>query len=267
MEFTTDIFKLNPPTSKTYNLIGTVLPNNIDYFYRAKQKELLDQYQGARIFLSETETTDWTHYFQMNNNDTDEIFKLILKGYLYETALYYYNVIIDLSWSLCYSSLEFACTQNGKRVSTSVMSPIDKAYDLLRSVEKNVMGPTAPENPFSYLKKLNYEYSNVIDYIIDFWEKFMDSDVRKKYNYCKHRGKPLYTELSAYDNTRFFGFYVQNKDGDTTQLVSDISDVQYKMSLNDSIEELRRFDDEMLYPYIKGLFPQIEKLINLSPMV
>lgn len=267
MNFNTDIFNLKPPISKSFTGVGSKFPNNIDYFYRAKQIELLQQYNGARIFLRETETTDWSHYFSIDNNDTDEETKIMYKGYLYETALYFYNVVIDVSWTLCYSSLEFACTQNGNRVNTATMSPIDEAYDLLRSVEKNATNPTAKENPFAYLRTLDAEYKDVIDYIILFWEKIKDTELRKKYNYCKHRGKPLYKEQCQFNSTRFFDGYLQHSNGEMIQLVSDVSDVQYKISLEESIEELRMFDDEELFPYIEGLFPLLEKLINLSPMV
>ena len=51
MEFTTDIFSLDTPSSVPFKLVGTRLPNNHDLFFRSKQKELVEQYSAARIFF------------------------------------------------------------------------------------------------------------------------------------------------------------------------------------------------------------------------
>ena len=110
MDFTTDIFSLDKPSSVTFNLVGTRLPNNHDLFFCTKQRELAEQYSGARIFLRETETDDWKHWFNPVEDDvTDKAFKLIFRSHFYETALFYYNAIVDMSWTLCYSLPERAC--------------------------------------------------------------------------------------------------------------------------------------------------------------
>lgn len=44
VEFKTDINELRPPNQIKHNLVGAKLPNNNDIYYRAKQKELIDQY-------------------------------------------------------------------------------------------------------------------------------------------------------------------------------------------------------------------------------
>ena len=67
MEFTTDIFSLDKPSSVTFNLVGTRLPNNHDLYFRSKQKELVEQYSAARIFLRETD--DWEHWFNLVEDD------------------------------------------------------------------------------------------------------------------------------------------------------------------------------------------------------
>ena len=48
---------------------------------------------------------------------------------------------------------------------------------------------------------------------------------------------------------------------------SDIRDVQATINLIDAIEELRRFDNEKLFPYIESLFTQLEALIKPSPLI
>ena len=44
-------------------------------------------------------------------------------------------------------------------------------------------------------------------------------------------------------------------------------DVQATINLIDAIEELRRFDNEKLFPYIESLFTQLEALIKPSPLI
>lgn len=103
MDFSTDIFSLDKPSSVTSNLVGTRPPNNHDLFFRSKQKEIVEQYSAARIFLRETETDDWEHWFNPVKDDVaNKAFKLIFRSYFYETALFYYNAIVDMSWTLCY---------------------------------------------------------------------------------------------------------------------------------------------------------------------
>lgn len=40
-----------------------------------------------------------------------------------------------------------------------------------------------------------------------------------------------------------------------------------KSNLIDAIEELRRFDNEKLFPYIESLFTQLETLVKPSPLI
>lgn len=269
MDFSTDIFSLDKPSSVTFNLVGTRLPNNHDLFFRSKQKEIVEQYSAARIFLRETETDDWKHWFNPVEDDvTDKAFKLIFRSHFYETALFYYNAIVDMSWTLCYVSAEFACSQQGKRVDLSGIRPIDEAATLLRSTERNVTSPTAENNPFEYLKMMCPEFIPAFDQIIDFWNDFSDSEIRKRYNFCKHKGRPAYQEIEELSSGRVMGFYVQNKDtGEKIQMASDISDVRYSFSLEDAIVQLVDFDDNKLFPYIRKLIDTLEDILKPSPMI
>lgn len=269
VEFKTDINELRPPNHVKFNLVGTKLPNNNDIFYRAKQKELIEQYSGARLFLYETETEDWAHWYKKPDNETvNEAFKIIYSAYFYEAALFFYNAIVDLSWTLTYVAAEFSCAQKGSRVDISGMKPIDEAATLLRAVEKSVTSPTAEDNPFGYLKSMCPEFSDAIDKIIGFWNQFGPTDIRKKYNFCKHKGKPGYTELLALDNTKLMGVYFKDKESENmVEIASDTKDVKYKFSLEEGIEELRRFDDEVLFPYIRDLMNELERILQPSPMM
>lgn len=69
--------------------------------------------------------------------------------------------------------------------------------ELLRSAEKNVTAPTAEENPFAYLRIMCPEFEPVIDQIVAFWTNFGSSDIRINYNFCKHKGRPAYSEIEA----------------------------------------------------------------------
>ena len=55
--------------------------------------------------------------------------------------------------------------------------------------------------------------------------------------------------------------------GEVAQIASDIRDVQYQISLEKSIAELRAFDDTVLYSYIKTLLDTIECILAPSPMI
>ena len=50
-------------------------------------------------------------------------------------------------------------------------------------------------------------------------------------------------------------------------MVSDTQDVKYKISLLESLKELHKFDEEKLFPYLKRLFEELERLVDPSPMV
>ena len=267
MDFKTDIFSLDVP-NKTGNLIGARPPSSLDIFFRSKHKELHEQYITARIFMHETENEngDWDHWFKRKGDARlQEMMQIKLKSTFYESALIFYNIVVDLSWTLSYVCCEFACSVDGERVPIDGMKPIEESYRVLRSAERNVTSPIAEENPFIYLKKSAPDYARVVDYIVDFWNEFSVSPIRQVYNYLKHKGKPVYKEFLTFNEPRFFGFYFQTSNGEVKQLSSDIRDVQMELSLSDGIKCLRDFDDELLFPYIKNLLEIIEDVIKPSP--
>lgn len=268
MEFKNDIFTLDKPSNVKFELVGAELPNGNDIFFRSKQRELVEQYCAARIFMYETETDDWNHWFNpTDNKKAEEAFRLTYRSHFYETALFFYNAVVDISWVLCYVAAEFACSKRGVRVKISGINSIEDASGLLRSAERNVASPTAEENPFEYLKKVCPEFIPALDQIVDFWNSFSSTDVRKRYNFCKHKGRPAYSEIESLRPGRFMKIYVKNKSsGEVTQIASDIRDVKYEFSLEEAIRELIEFDDNVLFPYLKKLIETIEGILNPSPM-
>lgn len=265
MDFKTDIFSLGKSKKITFNLGGAKLPSTNDLYFRAKQEELVEQYFAARIFMNETDTDDWNHWFNYTNNTMP---RLIYRSHFYETALFYYNAVVDISWVLCYVAVEFACSNKGKRVNVSGMKSIEESAELLRSAERNVTSPTAEENPFEYLKMMCPEFVPAIDQIIDFWKFFSSTNVRNRYNFCKHRGRPAYSEIESLVPNRLMRIYVKNKSSEEfTEIASGIGDVRNEFSLEEAICELKKFDEENLFPYLKKLIETIERILEPSPMI
>ena len=103
MEFKNNHLSLRQPLEKTFSLIGLKLPTNKDVYFRAKQKELVDQYSAARIFLKETDCKNWEHWTgPMEEGIAKEGIQNMYKSFLYEAALVYYNILVDLSWTINY---------------------------------------------------------------------------------------------------------------------------------------------------------------------
>ena len=268
MEFYTDILSLRGPSKLTFSFPLSKLPNSNDVYFRAKQKELVEQYDAARIFMHETETDDWNHWFEpVEDSTTTEALRLIFRSHFYETALFYYNAVIDISWTMCYVAIEYACSNKGARVSINGMKSIEEAAELLRKAEGNVTSPTAENNPFSYLKLMCPEFEPVIEQIISFWNSFSSSDIRKRYNYCKHKGRPSYEEIERLRSGCGIRFYRKKTDGQITQIPTDSQDIQYSFSLEAAIIELRDFDDQILFPYVQKLIRSIENILQPSPIV
>lgn len=279
MEYNNDCFKtdiynsiINPPTSSSFSLIGAKLPTNQDIYFISKWHEICDRYFTARLFIYEAlkdEWTDWQHWFNLSGNEkTDTCAKLSLISNMYETALINYNILVDLSWTITYVSSEYVLYKfdgSGNIINseeTYGMLPIEQAYKALRSTENIVTTPTAPNNPFKYLKEQRPEFAKAIDLIVGFWERFADSEIRSIYNYIKHKGKPLYNEINEIDPIRFFTIQIGNE-----CYPSDIRDVQKHLSLFEGISNLISFDDNELFPYICQLLTELKIAIDPSPMV
>ena len=62
--------------------------------------------------------------------------------------------------------------------------------------------------------------------------------------------------------SRFFNFVIGNE-----SYPIDIRDVRKVLSIDELIDELRRFDDEKLYPYVVDLIDKLKNAVNPSPMI
>lgn len=275
MEFKNDHLRLMPPRNVSVNLANVKLPGGNDVYFRAKQKEIVELYSAARIFMDLTETTDWDKWFSISKNasETDKecaqhFFENTYRSFFYETALFYYNSIVDISWTMCYVAAEYSGQKNGKRVDINSIKSIDEAALLLRNTEKCVTNPTAENNPFEYLMHVYPQFEPIIQMVISFWNSFSDSEIRKNYNYCKHRGHPLYEEISRYTPNGVFSVKrIDHETGNLIETATNSTDVRYCLSLDNSIASLQQFDDDILYPYISNLISEIEKVIKPSSLI
>lgn len=265
MENLPNIFELRKDSNVSINLKNAKLPSNKDVFFRAKQEELLQHYESARIFLLETETDDWNHWFELDEKDKidkQEIFELLYMERMFECSLMYYNIIVDLSWTLCYVSVEYVLYEKGKKININELMNIEDAYNTMRKAENLVSNPNGEDNPFKYLKKMCPEFEKAINLIVDFWKMFSETNIRNLYNFIKHKGRPLYEEEEKFKGAKAINLIIKNESCPT-----DIRDIQKRVSLKKSIAELKKFDDIVLFPYIKNLFELLEEAVNPSPFV
>lgn len=267
--FTGDIFNsIQPPHGVSFNLIGAAIPTNQDYYFLAKWHEIFERYTSARLFVRKALDKDWNYWFTpMEDPKIQTAMEYKLKAELYETALINYNILVDLTWTWTYVSAEYLLYSYDKEGNITNaedvcgMHPIDEAYELLRKTENGVSTPHAEGNPFSYLKVMTPEFSGAVDIIIEFWRKFSNSSIRNLYNFIKHKGKPLYNEVESIRGEKIFSIIKGND-----EYPSDIRDVQKLISIDDGIQELIDFDNQILFPYIKELLEQLKSAVNPPPM-
>ena len=262
MEFLQNLSSLKQPKNQI-TLQFTSTPLNRDVYFRLKQKEIINQYENARMFMEEIDKDDWDHWFEKQDDENAQKYvELIHKATFFEVALFYYNIVVDLSWVMCYVSIEYALELKGSRVDFGEIQPIDEAYTLMRKAENLVTNPSAEGNPLKYFKLMEPKFSAIIDTVINFWAKFKESNIRHYYNFCKHKGKPLYTEIEDLSNEQFFKYSFQNNN-----IPIRTDDVRLKIGLMQAIDELLEFDNEKLFSYISNLFEKLEQTLEPSSLV
>jgi len=264
--FEKELNDLNPFPKKVYDA-EVLMPFNRKVYFLAKFQELMSRYRTARRYLDKTENSDWKYLLKNTDKDVLALAKLSYRAEYYEFALINYNIAFDLSWVLCYVSLEYGLWKNGNGAYVGELEYTEKAEAFLRKLEKYVSTPGAEDNPLAYLKTKNVRCKEIIDELEVFWEEFREHPVRNKYNYSKHRGKLAYREILDLDTSPKSNIYYIHADGSEEQLPSHISDVQRKCSLEDSVYELIAFDNEKFFPYIKTLVEMLSKIVNPSPIM
>ncbi|WP_415967904.1 hypothetical protein [Emergencia timonensis] len=267
--FQKDVYDLLPNQNKTIKLEGMMLPTSKDVFFRAKQQEIIERYVSARNFLAisaKDDLDDFSYFFEASDDeDANKYFKYKIKASFYEAALVFYNIIIDLSWTVCYVCAEYALYEKDTAQKFGGLVSIEDAVKMIRKAEEQVFNPDVKESPYIYLSKASIEYKKALDLVIEFWSNFKESSVRVNYNFIKHRGSPSYVETKNL-TPKIFSFYDINK-GETTQLPSAADDVRLELDLNKSIKELFDFDNNKLYSYVEELLELLEKSELRSPLV
>lgn len=272
MEFTkqlidTDFAPIKPGKHSLFN--NGSIPNNKDVFIKAKWHEVFDRYESARMMLMQAdylEDCGWIN--SIDDVSQREFMKLRQKSYFYESALTFYNILIDLSWVFSYVAMEFIIYQkdeNGNDVTINVedFSLVDDAYEILRKLESSVSNPDSEGNPLEYFKHIEPGFSSVISSIQTFWATFKESKIRNRYNYMKHRGMPVYDEIKKYLVPPFnVNIEIEGKN-----IPSSVFDVQNVWNLDECIKELISFDNDVLFDYITKLVREINFVIQPSEII
>lgn len=265
MRFTNDIYTLKPEKRISFTIgkdSNIKLPTAQNVFFRSKQDEIIKQYESARLFLRETVIDDLDKWVDEYDKRYEETFKLLLIERMFEAALIYYNIIVDLSWTLCYVSIEYALYKKDSNVELNSFISIEDAYNAMRKAENLVTNPDIEGNPLVYLKFMCPEFEEAIELVIEFWRKFKDRSIRNLYNFIKHKGKPAYSEVESILGNKLMSLKIDGND-----CPIDIRDVKMEVELGKSINDLKDFDDKTLFPYIKKLFELLEEQINPSEII
>lgn len=234
-----------------------IIPSSQELFFEAKLTEIHRQYQAARLFLGQVDNDYWDYWYESFNNDVkDGITRVGFNGVFLETAILYYNIVVDLTWVICYVSAEFAGYKKGKAIQLDEINLIQDTQDIIREMEKLVSNPFVENNPLNYLKEHCPDFAPAIDLVYDFWKVFADSEVRSLYNFLKHKGKPQYEELYQHTQKKFYSFHKDNQEYST-----DINDVKLEISIYKTVELLKDYDNKILFPYCDKLFSLLIPLI------
>lgn len=155
MNFRTNHCALYPPANPAVkDGYGIKIPEDRDFFFRAKQYELVDQYTAARFFLRQTEGDNYKGWISPTEKENVDCgIQNTWKSYFYEAALMFYNIVVDLSWVLLYLSAEYVCYQDDRAVQFESVKSMSEAMELMRKAEGLVVEPFCNTNPIGYIKK------------------------------------------------------------------------------------------------------------------
>lgn len=231
-----------------------VLKTSKEIFFETKIEEIRRRYFSARLFLNQIDANICDYWYEPSENkDSNEFAKYSYNSIFLETAIIHYNIVVDLTWVLAYVVAEYAiyAKNNGKPIS-ELISKIE-IYDIIRKLENNVTNPTSEVNPFCYISKQDKKFVKIENYLLKFWEVINNTNIRKLYNFIKHKGTPQYCEFSS-EIKKNYSVYIEGVEFPTS-----INDIKMEISLYDTVKELNDFDNKILFPYcdelIKILIP------------
>ena len=141
-------------------------------FAANKINDIYFTYSSARANLHFLSNEDFGDFAK------DDISILYNRVLLVNSALFYYNILIDLSWQLVW--LFYSYESIGKM-------PTTKLYEKLSK--------DCTKDKLEFLLTLARENKIRDFYIRDFFENPLTKKIREKYNYMKHRGTYYYRGL------------------------------------------------------------------------
>lgn len=264
------LFKEQLPESKikfwddNINLFDNVIPTFQDVAFKEKWHSIYYRYESARSMIVLAKEPGYDELFKLGNIDEEnrKYFQFHRQIDFYETALCYYNFLVDYSWQIAYFSYEYVAYV--KTAQIDLTEPIDKgtASAIFKKLEKNISQPLDDENPLVYFSRDN-DFKEIYDLIESFFKTFKDSNIRNNYNKIKHCGNFLYTESYEYTKMPFMcSININGKD-----IPSDIRDIQETASLNGSIDELINFDNDVLFPYLVKIIELLKSYLKPSKLV
>lgn len=258
MNFEKKLSVFNPPKEIKFNE-RKLLPDKNEIFYTLKRKEIIEKYNKARHMMNMLEPNIGKIYPECTDDDPEKYLynELCNKAIYYESALFFYNSIVDLIYIMCYCIFEY------RNVNTEILDQY-LCYDSLKDILMDLEKITITESDFKYLAKGNKKLEQISEQISEFHKSFFNvekSTIRKKYNYIKHRGDIVYDEIESICK-KYRGEIEINFCGQ--KILNDSNCITTQYSLNQSIGELRYFDNEILFPFIEKLFKSLEDYVQLS---
>lgn len=249
---------VNKNDSCTYGISQEDILSGKWAVFQSKRMDIERQKLWARRMLSEADSIDWECWPKCNlSGKALEKEKLLYQSFFYETALIYYNIVVDLSLTFCFMSAKLLI-ENQTQDSDTIRS-IDEVYDFLRSNEDKPAFPTKKYNPFKIMCEKCPEFQKPISIIEGFWDSFKESTIRKAYNFTKHRGKIAYNEIDSILGNRMDA--IVQTEASISHIPIYSEDVGFKKSFREGISELKEFDESILTPYLFTLFNEVAAVL------
>ena len=229
-----------------------IIPSSRELFFEGKLYEIYLRYQSARTMLNAIDNNE-NGYWYDDIEENKDLIRLNYNGFFLESMIMNYNIIIDLTWVVTFLSIEI-CDYEIKsdgNFNFSDGNDISKTKEIIKKIEGLAKRPDDREisEYMNYFNSLSEKYIPITEHIKSFWKTFKDSEIRKLYNFIKHRGKPEYKEIYNITGRKFYSYI-----SDEIEYSTDISDIRSTISLYETLNNLIYFDDNTLFEYCDKLF-------------
>ncbi|WAW14406.1 hypothetical protein [Peptostreptococcus equinus] len=224
-------------------------------FYVLKSNEIINKYHQARLVVKEFFKENIEYIEEYNNRE-------VVKGMIYEHALFLYNAVIDLLFCTVYLCTEQYVYKNGKKITN-----YDDLFDntdiekFIRDLERNSKANT---DTIEYFEKMDNKYGTIKNELIKLMEELDKTKIRSNFNFIKHRGMIDYGELK--NNSKvieeinkfcFFRPEFRPYIDIIKQERGSIYRFQNKQNLANCISELIKFDNDFLFGIVKVILEEL----------